>query len=115
MSDSYVLVSDDSSNKVIVDGPLLWDGVTVFAHPLGTNLVLTVDALAEGYTWPVVVEAPQDILNQHLVDAITANDTFLALSSPSSDDIAAQVIALTRQVNALARLSTNTLDSTDDS
>lgn len=115
MSDSYVEVSDDSSDKVIAGGPLIWDGVTDFTPPSGTHLMLTVDALAEGYTWPVVVEAPQDILNQNLVNAITTNDTFLALDPPGDDDIAAQVVALTHQCNALARLSTSTFDSTDDS
>lgn len=45
-------------------------------------------------------------------NALQSNATFLAIGSPSNAQVLAQVQALTRQVNALLRLQTGTLDST---
>lgn len=47
--------------------------------------------------------------------ALTTNATFLAIASPTNAQVSAQVKALTRQVNALIRLATRTLDTTDGS
>ena len=45
--------------------------------------------------------------------ALTNNATFLALASPTNAQTLAQVRALTRQMNALARLVAGKLDTTD--
>jgi hypothetical protein len=45
--------------------------------------------------------------------AITNNQTFLALATPTPAQAAAQIQALTRQVNALIRVQLGILDATD--
>lgn len=44
--------------------------------------------------------------------ALTNNNTFLAIASPTNTDIVAQVKALTRQVNALIKLEIQDLANT---
>lgn len=46
--------------------------------------------------------------------ALAANRAFLDIATPSAAQNAAQINALTRQVNALARIMLGALDSTDD-
>ncbi len=46
--------------------------------------------------------------------AITANDTFLALASPTAAQTAAQVKALTREVTGIIRLLGYTIDQLAD-
>lgn len=46
--------------------------------------------------------------------ALEANTAFLAVTSPTTAQAVAQVRALTRQVNALIRITTRALDSTSD-
>jgi len=81
MLNSYVVVADDPANKVVVDGPLMWDGfepghgtwVVVgdgsewsclgesgltysgqrFKPTAGDRMMVTADAMAAGYSWPV--------------------------------------------------------------
>jgi hypothetical protein len=48
----YVIVSEDLANKVITDGPCLWDGGPQWAPPAGTIAILEADALSQGYSWP---------------------------------------------------------------
>lgn len=54
-----------------------------------------------------------DTLRSAIAAALTANRTFLGLASPSNAQTLAQVRALTRQVNALARLVAGLLDTTN--
>lgn len=51
-------------------------------------------------------------LTANAVAAIQGNITFLAIASPTAAQVATQVKALTRQVDALIRLAANQLDST---
>lgn len=51
-------------------------------------------------------------LHDRARQALTANDTFLALASPTNAQTLAQVRSLARQVNALIRLEVADLDST---
>lgn len=53
-------------------------------------------------------------LRQRAQTALTHNETFLALASPTSAQAITQVQALTRQVNALIRLDLGLLDSITD-
>ena len=46
-------------------------------------------------------------------NAVSSNQTFLGLGSPTAAQTLAQVQSLTRQVNALIRLATQMLDSTN--
>jgi hypothetical protein len=57
----------------------------------------------------VIVE---DALRDRARAALTTNATFLALGTPTAAQNAAQVRALTRQTNALARLLLGLLDDT---
>lgn len=47
----YVVISEDTSNKVIVSGPIKADPAQYDPGP-GLDLMLEADALAAGYTWP---------------------------------------------------------------
>lgn len=71
-----------------------------------------------GTTW-VVPPLPLDeqnhlTLQQRAHNALTNNETFLAITSPTAAQAIAQVQALTRQVNALIRLHLGLLDSITD-
>lgn len=63
------------------------------------------------------VDIPPEIANaqtlrDRAIQALAANATFLAVASPSNAQIAAQVKALTRQVNGVMRLLVVTDTST---
>lgn len=110
----YVLVSTDATDKVIKQGPLLWDGGSTVTPAAGLTLMLESDALAAGYTYPPL---PLSIRNQASLqskaNAALANNLFyLGIASPTNAQAVAQVAALTRQVNALIRLALNLFDST---
>lgn len=49
-------------------------------------------------------------IEQRARDALTTNAAFLAITSPTNTQVVAQVRALTRQVNGLARLTLGELD-----
>lgn len=53
-----------------------------------------------------------DALRTKARAAITANDAFLALASPTNAQTLAQVRALTRETTALIRLAVKALDTT---
>lgn len=52
-------------------------------------------------------------LIERLTSAIQGNQDYLALATPTAAQTAAQVRALTRQVNALTRLTTGRLETAD--
>jgi len=52
-------------------------------------------------------------LDQRLVDALAANQTYLAIVGPTNAQNTAQIKSLTRQVSALIRLFRRQLDATD--
>src|SRR5262249_1398306 len=110
----YVLVSTDTSNKTIIQGPISWDGVTPFDLPDGQTIVLESDALAAGYTYPapdpVITNASN--LRVKAQTALTSNVAYLAIPSPTQAQAIAQVAALTRQIDALIRLATGLLNDT---
>lgn len=51
------------------------------------------------------------MIRQRAAQALTDNATFLAIPAPTAAQMIPQVVALTRQVNALIRLVTGALDS----
>lgn len=55
----------------------------------------------------------EETLANQATAALTANKTYAALASPSNAQVAAQVKALTQQVNALIRLQLRRLDTAD--
>lgn len=78
--------------------PLLVAAVTTL-DPMTGDPVLAVRPAAE--LTDVAVAAT---LQAQAVTALTTNTTFLALATPTTAKVAAQVQALTRQTNALIRL-----------
>lgn len=58
------------------------------------------------------IQANLTDLQAKIPTALTANGNYLAIPTPTNIQVAAQVTALTRQVNALGRLTGNILDST---
>ena len=59
-------------------------------------------------------EANRRTITTKAQTALSANATFLALSSPTAAQIRTQVNRLTREVNALIRLQLGDLDTTQD-
>lgn len=54
-----------------------------------------------------------DTIRTQATQALTDNKTYVAIASPSNAQVAAQVKALSRQVNGLLRLTLGQLDGTD--
>lgn len=83
------------------------DVTTLSPQPAAT---WTYDPTTQAFTEPVTL-ANQATLLSKAQAALTNNETFLALATPTSAQAVAQVQALTRQVNALIRLATSELSS----
>lgn len=79
--------------------------ITVTATPATT-------AQAQGFAAAAAADANASSLKAKAGQALTANANFLAITSPSAGQVANQVKALTRQMNALIRLVTKRLDDT---
>lgn len=65
------------------------------------------NAAADERTAAQVAEANRDTLIAAARDALAVNRTFLALQAPTNAQTLAQVKALTRQMNAIVRLTIN--------
>jgi hypothetical protein len=76
--------------------------------------MLSTDAATAGYTFPPrpVAETNAATLQQQATAAITANITYLAITTPTNAQIATQVNRLTRECTALIRLLLNQTDDT---
>lgn len=113
----YVLVPDDLANKVIVEGPVLWDPVAepAMTWPAGTHPILESQVAAGGYTWapPPVADTNKRTLVDRAAAALASNAAFLAIVTPTNAQVVAQVRLLTRECTALIRLAVNQLDTTD--
>lgn len=114
MVSRYVLVSTDSSDKVIKGGPVLWDGSAAWSWPAGQTPITEADAAAQGYSFPPpsAADANGMTLHQRAASALAANVAYLALSSPTAAQVSAQVGVLTKECTALIRLALGLLDST---
>jgi hypothetical protein len=106
----YVRVSLDLTDKVIKEGPILWNGDIPLIAPIDQQFYPEDFAIAQGYTYsplsPDVANA--FTLRQRALTAITANNSFLALTPPLTNaQVVAQVNSLTRQNTALIKLLLN--------
>lgn len=113
---SYVVVSTNLEDLNIYDGPYAWDEFPTYDPPMGEGYawMLLEDAYTAGYTFPPPPITPSDVIMGNLLAALTSNDTYLSLSAPTAEDDTVQLAALTRQLNGLIRLATNTLDDVSD-
>lgn len=109
---SYVVV--DVPSKTILMGPFMLDPETAedWTPPIPGTVMLTAQADQEGYTWPLPPPDPAAELRDKLLAALTTNAGFLA--NPTEAGVLDQAIYLTRQVNAMIRLTLGQFDTTQD-
>lgn len=108
----YVVV--DTATKKILGGPFAWDGESEWTPPVAGTLMPEAEALGSGYTFVAAAPDPAEILRSKIPLAIASNNQFLALGSPTNAQILQQVVRMTRQLNALGRLTVQMLDETSD-
>lgn len=90
-----------------------WDGDTILPGPVTQAQV---DALPACSMSPDETQAANAAtIRSRAASALTANAAFLALATPTAAQTAAQIRALTRQVDGLIRLAISALDSIADS
>lgn len=113
MVSPYFIVSTDPGDRVIKDGPILWDGVTVLDVGPHRRLITVEEVNAGGYVMPPVEVAVLNAatVRTRAITAITSNRDYLDIPAPSQAQAAAQIKALTRQVTALIRLQLGQLDT----
>lgn len=115
-NETVVLVSTDTTDKVIKSGPYQQNSDAPGSTPDGQQWMPLYQALGQGYAYPrdhAIPSSPVDTLQQKAGQALVNNKAFLALDTPANAQIVAQVKALTRQVSALIRLEIGALDTTD--
>lgn len=117
MTTRYVLISTDITDKVIKGGPILWDGSSLYTATSGHMTLSESDALAQGYMYP---PQPKAVINEgalrvKAMAALNTNLAYLAITGPTQAQAIAQIAMLTRQVNAIIRLTQGLLDVTDGS
>lgn len=113
----YAIVTIDGVVQTVIehDG----DPAAITAPPGASAVPVTVSDRAEsGGTYSGGTFRPrpmrnEDVIGQRLDAALDANRTFLALASPTLAQNAAQIRALTQQINGLLRVVRNRLDAVD--
>ena len=112
-TERYVVVSTDTGDKVIKDGPLLWDGVSDLKVGAGLRLILATAADQGGYTRPTrpITELNAVTLRERIGVGLTASAVYTGLANPTAAQTAAQVRRLSLLTTALAKYM---LDQTGD-
>lgn len=90
-------------------------GKPAFYFEVNAPTQAQIDALVAAHVNTPPPPSNEEVLRSRAEAALATNATFLALASPSNALVAAQTKALTRQVNALIRLTlgrTETFDGT---
>jgi hypothetical protein len=108
----YVIVSTTLSDKTIYDGPFTWDGTTQWAVPSGRQAITEAAALSGPYVYPAPPVAEQNAatLCTRANNALAANATYQAISTPTNPQVVAQVLLLTKECNGIIRLLLSQLD-----
>jgi hypothetical protein len=116
----------DSDNYVI--NTIIWDSVDASTVDFGEgktvrligNFKVSPGDTFDGVTLTKAVPKPltaEETNRRTLLDkgaqALASNATYLAIPSPTQAQAGAQVQSLTKQVNALIRLASSLLDTTD--
>lgn len=98
------------------------NGVQVFSDSPPITPATVLAAIAADAALDASAKTAQDVLDGNATTlrtraqtALAANATYLAIASPTAAQVATQSKALTRQVDALIRLSIGQLDSVADS
>lgn len=88
----------------------------VVTHPNVTAAdTATIQTVINAYVFdPLWAGGIRTALQAKAPGALASNATFLALGAPTNAQVLAQVQALTRQVNAMIRLDSNLLTSTNN-
>lgn len=86
----------------------------IVTHPSVTSAnTAAIQTLINAYVFdPNWAGGIQGFLLSKAASAISGNVTFLAIASPTTAQVTAQMKALTRQIDVLMRLAANQLDST---
>lgn len=111
----YVIVSTNVIDKVIKEGPLLWDGVSDLKVGAGLQLI-TVNAAREGgYTRPAtpVAELNAETLRERIGVGLAESRAFLGRGAPTNAEILAQVRLLSKLTTAYGKLLLDQTDTTD--
>jgi hypothetical protein len=87
------------------------DGVVKYYDASGTEITLAEARSAVSNEETVVNETNRRLLLSRATAALASNDTYLGRTSPTSAQNTAQIRSLTRQMNALIRLTTRALDT----
>lgn len=103
------------SKYALMNGPtcvgiILWDGNTATYDPAPLTAVLYDPAVHVIAADPRMTNMTS--LTDKATQALSANVAFLAIASPTAAQVATQVKALTRQVDALIKLQLDLLDDT---
>lgn len=109
-------VVGDPATKKIVGGPYRWDPVAApaWTPPESGTLLTEAAAISGGYTWPAATPDNAEVLRGKAGQALAINTAFLALPTPTNAQVVTQVQRLTRQMNALIRLTLAQLDDISD-
>ncbi len=101
-----VILSGAGTTVVIADSPpTTAQVVATAAAPIQSSEAAVASAAS-------TLAANAQTLQTNAANALTGNTTFLAIASPTTAQVTAQVKALTKECNAVIRLLLNQLDST---
>jgi len=113
--EQYVIVSTNVADKVIKEGPLLWDGISRFDVAAGLLLIKVNAAREGGYTRPSppVTELNAATLRERIGVGLVASAVYTGLPNPTAAQTTAQVRRVSLLTAALAQLALEQLDTTD--